>query len=155
MKALFAAMLFAAVAAMSFERYWATRPLVWQPFSKKARDEALASGKIVLIKFTADWDLESAKVDSAFANSPELRSLIRRHAIVTIEADYTAQTRQIANELIRLSGGETVPWVAIYTPNNPDAPSFLDYVVKEDDVLAALLSALKATRPRVPKRAKP
>lgn len=56
LKTLLLAVFVAAVAAMAFERYWVTRPLVWQPFSAKARDEVLASGKIVLIKFTADWD---------------------------------------------------------------------------------------------------
>ena len=144
LKTLFLAVLVAAVAAMAFERYWVTRPLVWQPFSAKARDEALASGNLVLIKFTADWDIESARLDHAFINSAELRSLIRRHGIVTIEADYTRQTRPIANEVIRVYGQEVVPVLAVYSPDKPDIPYFAGYVVEEDDLLALLRRALAA-----------
>ena len=144
LKTLFLAVLVAAVAAMAFERYWVTRPLVWQPFSAKARDDALASGKLVLIIFTAGWDFESAKLDQAFANSAELRSLIRRHGIVTIEADYTRQTRPIANEVIRVYGQEVVPVLAVYRPDKPDAPYFAGYVVEEVDLLEILRRALAA-----------
>lgn len=144
LKTLFLAVLVAAVVAIGFERYWVTRPLTWQPFSAKTRDDALASGKLVLIKFTAGWDFESAKLDQAFVNSAELRSLIRRHGIVTIEADYTRQTRPIANEVFRVYGQEVVPVLAVYRPDKPDVPYFAGYVVEEDDLLALLRRALAA-----------
>lgn len=89
-------------------------------------------------------DIESAKLDHAFVNSAELRSLIRRHGVVTIKADHTRQTNPIANELIRVYGQEVVPVVVIYTPDKPDVPYFAGYVVEEDELLAILRQALAA-----------
>ena len=144
LKTLLLAVLVAAVAAMAFERYWVTRPLVWQPFSLKACAEALDSGKFVLIKFTADWDVESAKLDHAFVNSAELRSLIRRHGILTMEADYTRQTKLIEDVMTRVYGSPVTPLVAIFRPDKPGVPYFAGYVVEEDDLLELLRRALAA-----------
>lgn len=146
LKTLFLAVLVAAVAAMSFERYWVRRSLVWQPFSVKARGETLASGKIVLIKFTADWDVGSVMLDRVFINSAELRALIRRNRIVTIEVDYTDphQMKTIAKDADRLYGPEVVPMVAIYKPDKPNVPVFADYVIEEEELLAVLHRALDA-----------
>lgn len=144
LKTLLLAVFVAAVAAMAFERYWVTRPLVWQPFSLKACDEALASRKILLIKFTAGWDFGSARLDRAFINSAELRSLIRRHGIVTMEADYTRHTKLIEDAMTRVYGSPETPLVAIFRPDKRGVPYFAGYVVEKDDLLELLRRALAA-----------
>ena len=93
----------------------------WQPYSKSALDSALASGKRVIVDFTADWCVNCKVLAATVLQSEETLALLEEKRIVSLEANCTRHGE--ATELLRQLGSEAVPVLAIFDPAHPTQPT--------------------------------
>ncbi|MBW7992345.1 MAG: DUF255 domain-containing protein [Planctomycetes bacterium] len=64
--------------------------IAWQDYDEAVIDNAIAEGKPVLIKFTADWCLSCQAVDKVVYHRKDLAELIEEKEVLAIKADTTA-----------------------------------------------------------------
>jgi thiol:disulfide interchange protein len=118
----------------------------WQPFTSRAEFERLvASGRTVLVDFTADWCPTCKTLEALYLNDAEVRETARRNGVVKLKADWTHGDPEVT-AMLELLGAKQVPVIAIFpagTPNNPIR--FLDGYTK-----ALLLEALEKAGPSKP-----
>jgi len=65
--------------------------ILWQDYDATVIDSALAEGRPVLIKFTADWCLSCQAVDKIVYHRKDIAKLIEEKAVLAIKADTTAK----------------------------------------------------------------
>ncbi len=63
--------------------------IAWQDYDDAVVEDALAEGKPVLIKFTADWCLSCQAVDKVVYHNENVVKLIEEKAVLAIKADTT------------------------------------------------------------------
>ena len=100
----------------------------WQLYDRASFDAALASGKTVLLDFTADWCMNCKALESTVLHTERIESLADQKGIVTMTADLTNQNSPESADAVDLLdrfGGRQVPVVMIFTPKNPDHPTIL------------------------------
>ena len=99
---------------------WATRH-----DSIRARiDAELAKGRVVLVDFTADWCLNCKVLERTVLHSDEVTAKLDGINGVILTADWTYRNPEIT-EMLNQLGGEQVPVVAIFTPENKTSPIVL------------------------------
>ena len=101
----------------------------WRLFDPLDFEAELKRGNTVAVDFTADWCMNCKVLEGTVLRAPEIESLFREKKIVTMTADWTlrdqtAESRAIGGLLNRF-GGEQVPVLMIFTPNDPDNPIIL------------------------------
>ena len=69
----------------------AGEPIPWQDYDATVIDSALAEGRPVLIKFTADWCLSCQTVDKIVYHRKDIAKLIEEKAVLAVKADTTAK----------------------------------------------------------------
>ncbi|MGL4943484.1 MAG: cytochrome c biogenesis protein CcdA [Thermoguttaceae bacterium] len=84
-------------------------------------DAALARGQIVAVDFTADWCLNCKVLDATVLQSREVQDAFAQHNVVLIHADCTRRDLP-GSVLLRSLGVESVPTLAIFRPQSPNAP---------------------------------
>ncbi len=111
--------------------------IAWQPWSPEALMQARATGRPVLVDFTADWCLTCQVNKHTSIDIPSVREKLKAIDAVTLLADYTHFPDSITSELNHFQRAG-VPLVLVY-PKNPGAdPIVLPEVLTPDIVLAAL-----------------
>lgn len=117
--------------------------LPWQPFTTRADfEKLLASGKTVLIDFTADWCATCKTLEAWYMNTREVRELVEANGVVTLKADWTTQSPEVT-AMLELLGAKQVPVIAIFPAGNPNQPiRFLDGYTK-----SSILEALRKAGP--------
>ena len=111
--------------------------IAWQPWSPEAVAQARASGKPVLVDFTADWCLTCQVNKKLAIEIPSVRAKLKEIGAVALIGDYTHFPDAITAELNRFSRAG-VPLVLVY-PMNPGAePIILPQVLTPGIVLDAL-----------------
>ncbi len=114
--------------------------LPWQPFSSERLAELTASGKTVLIDFTADW-CPNCKLNEAWAlNTRETAELVRRNNVVPLLADFTRQDPVIQAWLGKFNS-ISVPLTVIVPGENPSQPIVLRDTYRQGTLLDALRQA--------------
>jgi thiol:disulfide interchange protein len=119
--------------------YLDNRPIEWVTCSANALDENLRAGRMVMINFTATWDVNTRMHEVAL-ETPAVRRRIRALDIVPLRADYTDGSPEIEDALKAL-GQRVIGVVAIYRPQSPEKPlvlSVMDGWMTEQAVLDAL-----------------
>lgn len=87
----------------------------WEPFAAARVTALVASGRPVLVVFTADWCV-TCKVNEAIAfGNAEVRRLIRAKGVAMLEADLTNENPVLSAELAR-HGRAGVPLYLFYRP---------------------------------------
>ena len=119
----------------------------WVLFDQTRFDAALASGKTVMVDFTADWCLNCKVLESTVLHSGEILNRIDEMGIVTMTADWTnrddsPESRDVGR-LLRRFGGEQVPVVMIFTPGHPENPVILRGLFTQGTLIEALDSLPK------------
>lgn len=112
----------------------------WKPFSIKALDEQLASGKTVFVDFTADWCLTCKVNESSFINVPPVIKKFHELNVVALRADWTRQDAQIS-QLLQKFGRSGVPLYVIFPAGRSTEPIVLPEVITQDMVLQKLQEA--------------
>lgn len=120
--------------------------LPWQPFTTRVEFERLlASGKTVLVDFTADWCATCKTLEALYMNTREVRELVQANGVVTLKADWTDHSPEVT-AMLELLGARQVPVIAIFPAGDPNNPTrFLDGYTK-----ASLLEALQKAGPSKP-----
>ena len=134
---------------------WATRAarsgeLVrgdWRLFDRNEFDAELLRGNTVAVDFTADWCMNCKVLEGTVLRAPEIVSLFRGKGIVTMTADWTSrdqtdESREIGTLLNRY-GGQQVPVLMIFTPENPDEPVILRGLFTKETLIKEINSLEK------------
>jgi thiol:disulfide interchange protein DsbD len=112
-------------------------PFKWTPYSDKALADAIASGKPVLIDFTASWCTNCHYIEGFVLHSPDVVHEVNSRQIVMLQADMTHQDAPARPLLDKLHPGGSVPLTAVYFPKST-TPELLDGIYTTDDLLKTL-----------------
>jgi len=113
----------------------------WQPFTSRAAFQRLvASGKTVLVDFTADWCATCKTLEALYLNDAEVREAAKQNGVVKLKADWTHGDPEVT-AMLELLGAKQVPVIAVFPAGNPNQPiRFLDGYTKTS-LLEALFKA--------------
>jgi len=111
--------------------------ITWEPLNLDKLDKDLASGKTVLLDFTAQWCL-TCKVNeqTILASKPVVDKLKALH-VVTMRADWTSQDATIT-KLLNKFNRSGVPLYVIFPAGHRDDPIVLPELVTQPIVIDAL-----------------
>lgn len=115
---------------------------------QKAIDDARASGKFVVVKFTANWCGNCHVIEKlVFNTSAGIREL-NRQDVVPIKVDLSRGNDEGYEVLARLSGGTGIPYSIFFRPGE-EPVSFRSFF-KVSDLTHALQRRVAGSTPRVP-----
>jgi len=109
----------------------------WQTWSASAVSKARASGRPVLVDFTADTCVNCQANLFLSIDVASTRSKLKQINAVTLEGDYTDQNADIARELKRY-GQAGVPLVLVYPADTAQQPIVMPPRFSESEILSAL-----------------
>ena len=146
--------------------YAMTRPsgIPWIAFYKtaagsniiqKAIDDARASGKFVVVKFTANWCVNCHVIEETVFNSSTGVKLMNRSDVVAIKVDLSRGNEEGFEVLKRLSGGTGIPFSIFFRPGQE--PVAFNSFFKVSDLKRALdpkagPASMASAPPAAPKR---
>ena len=90
--------------------------IAWQDYDDAVIENALAEGKPVLIKFTADWCLICQAVDKVVYHNENVVKLIEEKAVLAIKADTTLDKYQATLALKNKYNEPGVPVTILFLP---------------------------------------
>jgi thiol:disulfide interchange protein DsbD len=111
--------------------------IAWQPWSPEAVTLARASGRPMLVDFTADWCLTCQVNKRTSLDVPSVREKLKSLNAITLLADYTHFPDSITTELNHFNRAG-VPLVLVYPKESGKPPIVLPEVLTPGIVLAAL-----------------
>ncbi len=98
--------------------------LKWEAFSPEKLEKYRASGKPVLIDFTAAWCLTCQVNDRVVFHSPEVERHLNKSDIALLRADWTSYDPTITNLLAKF-GRSGIPFYVVYGAQTNAAPLIL------------------------------
>jgi thiol:disulfide interchange protein DsbD len=111
----------------------------WEAYTPERFERAKSEGKIVLVKFTANWCATCQYIEGTVYQDPQIWRALRRHEVVAFKADMTDS--ELAKPLLlQLNPAGGIPLTAIYAPKL-NGPIVLASVYGSDDLLRALDAA--------------
>jgi thiol:disulfide interchange protein DsbD len=114
-----------------------TDGIAWQPWSPEALMQARATGRPVLVDFTADWCLTCQVNKRTSIEVQSVRDKIKSLNVITLLADYTHFPDAITSELNHFNRAG-VPLVLVYPKNSAANAIVLPEVLTPNIVLNAL-----------------
>jgi thiol:disulfide interchange protein DsbD len=114
-----------------------TATVAWVPYSDPTVDAARKAGKIVLIKFTANWCLNCQYVEATVYHDATAIKSLRDHDVVTVKADLTKEDAPGWSRLRNLTATGGIPLTAIYAPGY-DKPVQISSVYTTDTLVKTL-----------------
>jgi len=114
----------------------------WQAWSPAAIAEARATGRPVLVDFTATWCLTCNTIVKPALESASVRAKLKETNALPLLADFTARPAKMADELQKF-GRAGVPLVLVYPKEPGRPPIVLPEVVTPGMVVNALEQAAK------------
>jgi thiol:disulfide interchange protein len=97
-----------------------TGGLDWQPYSPDAFARARASGKPVLVEFTANWCGNCLALEASVFHDPKTAQAVKEHQVVLLRADMTDAPQDRWDVVNQLNPGGGIPLTAIYGPNQSE-----------------------------------
>jgi len=122
-------------------------------FSVERLYENRKSGKVSLIKFTADWCPNCKLVEKMALQTPKVQAAIEKGNVDFMIADIT-KSHPSAEKLLKLLGSRSIPFLALMpTGENFEKPICLRDIYSENDVLEILkkLNTNKNSTPNINK----
>lgn len=136
----FAAALLLLVPALLAARSLTYHPHDWVRFSDDALARARASGKPVLVEFTADWCGNCHFVEGWVLNNRGMVATLKRHDVVMVKADVTEDDAPAKPLLAELNPAGAIPLTAIYSPHQ-DQPILLTGIYSKAELRKAVEEA--------------
>jgi thiol:disulfide interchange protein len=96
----------------------------WQDYDATVIDSALAEGRPVLIKFTADWCLSCQTVNKVVYHRKDIAKLIEEKAVLPIKADTTAKDYPATLALKNTYNEPGVPVTILFIPGAEEPMKF-------------------------------
>ena len=97
--------------------------IAWQDYNDALIDNAIAEGKPVLIKFTADWCLSCQAVDKVVYHNEDVAGLIEEKEVLAIKADTTSNDGP-ATLALKNKYNELVPVTILFLPGTEEPVRF-------------------------------
>ncbi len=97
--------------------------IAWQDYDDAVIDNAIAEGKPVLIKFTADWCLSCQAVDKVVYHNKDIAGLIEEKEVLVIKADTTSNDDP-ATLALKNKYNELVPVTILFLPGVEESLRF-------------------------------
>jgi thiol:disulfide interchange protein DsbD len=126
--------------ALFAARRLTSQPFEWTPYTDQAFAEARASGKPVLIDFTASWCGNCHYIEGFVLHDPKVTAAVRELGVVMIKADVTDDGTPAGTLLGQLEPARAIPLTALYLPGH-DQPKLLDGIYSTTDLVALLKSS--------------
>ena len=102
-----------------------------------AKEQALTDGQIVFMEFTADWCPNCKYVEKTVIKTDAFQDKLKETNAVFLLVDWTEENPEIKAELNRL-GSKSVPFTAVFHPENPNDPILLRDIYTLQSALDAL-----------------
>lgn len=115
-------------------------PHDWVRYTDDALAQAKASGKPVLVEFTADWCGNCHFVEAWVLNNRGVVATLKRHDVVMVKADVTEDEAPAKPLLAALNPAGAIPLTAIYSPHR-DAPILLAGIYSRTEIEKAIEEA--------------
>lgn len=90
-------------------------PGAWLPYNPRRLEKALASGRVVVVDFTADWCINCKFLKRTVLDSDSVRGRFERDGAILIEVDNTSRASP-GWDYLRSLGRTAVPTLAVYGP---------------------------------------
>jgi thiol:disulfide interchange protein len=117
-----------------------TNDTLFQPYSVDALREARASGKPVILKFTADWCVNCHVVERVvFGNADTLQAL-RDRGTILMKADLTDEAAPGWDLLRQMNPARSIPFTAVWNANASEASTLVG-IYSSNDLLTTLASS--------------
>ena len=115
----------------------------WRLFDRATLDAELASGRVVVVDFTADWCVNCKFLEKTILHTPEALDALDARDVVTMTADWTNQDAQTPdvlaiNELLDATGARQVPKLMFFSPDDPENPVVLSGLYSADKFFETL-----------------
>jgi thiol:disulfide interchange protein len=98
-------------------RNFTYHPHAWVDFTDAALAQAKASGKPVLVEFTADWCGNCHFVEAFVINDRGVVATLKKHDVVMVKADVTEENAPAKPLLDELNPAGAIPLTVIYSPH--------------------------------------
>jgi thiol:disulfide interchange protein len=105
--------------------------VAWQDYDEAVIENALAEGKPVLIKFTADWCLSCQAIDKVVYHNEEIAQLIEEKEVVAIKADTTLDKYPATLALKNKYNEPGVPVTILFLPGTDEPVRLREILFKE------------------------
>ena len=99
--------------------------LPWETFSIAKLQELTAAGKTVMLDFTADWCPTCQTLKKLVLDTAGIQEVVKTNGIVPLIVDMTRFPPEEAELLQTLSGGQSIPVLAIFPAGRPNNPIVL------------------------------
>ena len=110
------------------------------PFNFETFQKDLASGKNILVDFTADW-CPNCQYNTHYVFSSEaVLNKLKNKDVIFYEANLTDDTpkTQKIRDLLKSLGGSAIPYAGIFPANSPDSPYVLPDILTVSKVTEVL-----------------
>jgi len=96
------------------------KPINWQPYDASLIETAIANGRPVLLKFTADWCISCKWVERKVYNKEEISRLIWEKDVLAIKADTTTKDLPATLALKNVYHEPGVPVSILFIPGSKE-----------------------------------
>jgi thiol:disulfide interchange protein len=120
-------------AALSAER----NEVQWDDFSPKLLQDAHASGRHVMVDFTANWCLNCQYNAITVLSAKEVTALVAKKNVLALKADLT-WTNPSAESLLHALGSRSVPFLAVFPGDDPYHPIIMRDILNKGAVVKVL-----------------
>lgn len=117
--------------------------LLWQPYTDQAFAAARASGRPVLVEFTANWCPNCLSIEASVFRDPRTAAALKHYDVVLMRADLTSEDAPGWPKVNELNPGGGIPLTAIYAPHGSE-PDKLTSLYTTQNLLDALKGAAGA-----------
>ena len=101
-------------------------PINWQHWTPERFAEARASGKVVVVDFTAEWCLNCKALESGVLHRAEVAAVLNSDRVVPMKVDITAGYPEGVAFMKELRWAN-IPLLAVFGPDSPEPEKFDSY----------------------------
>jgi suppressor for copper-sensitivity B len=121
-----------------------TGGIAWQPYSDQAFAQAVASGRPVLVEFTANWCPNCLSIEASVYHDPRTAAALHQDNVVLLRADLTDENAPGWPKVYQLNPGGGIPLTAIYAPHHDQPLEKLTSLYSTQNLLDALSRAVNS-----------